>query len=61
MHTTCTRDGIIFRGAFDHREHIWRDWVVVDWGRDGKLPNKVWGFVDLRQLPGSMQVNYGGL
>jgi len=61
MHTTYTRDGIIFRGAFDYREHIWRDWVVVDWGRDGKLPNKIWGFVDLRQLPGSMQVNYGGL
>jgi hypothetical protein len=61
LHTTYTRDGIIFRGAFDYREHIWRDWVVVDWGRDGKLPNKLWGFVDLRRLPGATQVNYGGV
>ena len=38
---------------------------MVDWGPDGKLPNKVWGFVDLRQLPGSLprhlRVDYGGL
>ena len=65
LHTAYTRDSVIFRGAFDYRNHIWRDWVVVDWGRDGKLPNKIWGFVDLRGLPGSLprhlQVNYGGL
>ena len=34
---------------------------MVDWGRDGKLPNKIWGFVDLRQLPAASRVNYGGL
>ena len=65
LHSTCTRDSIIFRGAFDYRDHIWRDWVVVDWGRDGKLPNKLWGFVDLRELPANLprhlQANYGGI
>ena len=65
LHSTYTRDSIIFRGAFDYRDHIWRDWVVVDWGRDGKLPNKIWGFVDLRELPANLprnsQINCGGL
>jgi len=65
LYTTYTRDGIIFRGAFDYRNHIWRDWVVVDWGKDGKLPNKLWGFVDLRAIPSNLprhlQLNYGGL
>ena len=65
LHSTCTRDRIIFRGAFDYRDHIWRDWVVVDWGRHGQLPNKIWGFVDLRGLPADLprnqQLNFGGI
>ena len=41
---------------------MWRDWVVVDWGYDGgKLPAKLWGFVDLRTLPENSGISYGGL
>jgi len=65
LHNTCTHDRIIFRGAFDYRDHIWRDWVVVDWGRHGQLPNKMWGFVDLRGLPADLprnqQLKFGGV
>lgn len=55
------RDGTIFRGSLSYRNEIWRDWVVVDWDDWGHLPNKIWGFVDLRQLPRNSGINYGGL
>jgi hypothetical protein len=65
LRTKHTRDGTIFRASFDYRGHIWRDWVIVDWGRDGKLPNKLWGFVDFRGLPANLprhsQINFGGI
>jgi hypothetical protein len=45
-----------FRGS------VWRDWVVVDWGSGhGKLPNKIWGFVDLSKLSNSRRINFGGV
>ena len=40
---------------------VWRDWVLVDWDDDGILPNKIWGFIDLRQLPENTNIEYGGL
>jgi len=65
LHSTHTRDRIVFPGAFDCRDHIWRDWVVVDWGRHGQLPNKMWGFADLRgppaDLPRNQQLNFGSI
>ena len=65
LYSCYTRNGHIFRGDFNYRGNIWRDWVVVNWGRDGKLPNRIYGFVDLRGLPNDLQgprrVSYGGL
>ena len=34
---------------------------MVDWDGYGKLPNKVWGFVDLSCLPEDNEINFGGL
>lgn len=45
----------MFRGG------VWRDWVMIDWGPDGVLPNKIWGFVDLTGLPQDSGVDYGGV
>ena len=45
------RQGQIFRGQNKFRGRVWRDWALVDWGDDGILPVKIWGFVDLRGLP----------
>jgi len=59
------RAGHLFRGGVSYRTSVWRDWVIVDWHRDGKLPNRIYGFVDLRALPAhltrSNHVNCGGL
>ena len=61
----CTRyfdeNKTIFRGDPDFTGRPWRDWVMVDWGDDGVLPGKVWGFVDLRKLPEGNEVHCGGL
>jgi len=61
----CNRAGHLFRGDVSHCASAWRDWAIVDWHRDGKLPNRVCGFVDLRALPAhltrSNRVNCGGL
>ena len=63
--SSCTRNGHIFRGDFNYRGNVWRDWVVVNWGKDDKLPNRIYGFLALRGLPADLQgprrINYGGL
>ena len=61
LRTNHSRNGQIFRGHVHHSGGVWRDWVIVDWDEDGKLPNKVWGFVDLSFLPEDSGVDYGGL
>lgn len=62
LRTTHEREGTIFRAHLDFHGSSWRDWVVVDWDTYGKLPNKIWGFVDLSQLPsGRNGLEYGGL
>ena len=61
-HTTCHIEGEIFRGAPMHSGPVWRDWVVIDWGEDGVLPCKIWGFVDLRGISEQeTDANIGGL
>lgn len=60
--TMFRKDGVIYRGTAHYGGGVWRDWVIVDWyGSDGKLPNKIWGFVDLRELPPDNELEYGGL
>ena len=29
----------------------WRDWVIIDWQEVGELPAKIWGFLDLNDIP----------
>ena len=55
------REGQIFRGTHSYLGQPWRDWVMIDWGSDGTLPAKIWGFVDLRALPARSGIQYGGL
>jgi hypothetical protein len=55
------REGQIFRGTHNYLGQPWRDWVQIDWGRDGVLPAKIWGFVDLTGLPAKSGLQYGGL
>ena len=63
LYSCYTRNGVIFRGDLSYRGNVWRDWVIINWGRDGKLPNKIWGFVDLRELPDNLprrsRIHYG--
>jgi len=61
LRTNHYRNGQIFRGHVHLKGGVWRDWVIVDWDDDGKIPNKIWGFVDLSWLPEDSGINYGGL
>jgi hypothetical protein len=61
VHSKHKRSGQIFHANVAFRGNVWRDWVWVDWGQDGTLPNKLWGFVDLSGLPPNSKVNYGGI
>jgi hypothetical protein len=58
---TLKGKGVIFRSSLSYHGRIWRDWVMVDWGDDGVLPNKIYGFLDCRELPRNFRLNYGGL
>jgi len=61
LHTFHRRNGQIFRANASFKGTVWRDWVHVDWGADGILPCKIWGFVDLQDVPNNFQLHYGGL
>jgi hypothetical protein len=55
------RQGQIFRGQNKFRGQVWRDWALIDWGEEGELPCKIWGFVDLRALPRDHNAVLGNL
>ena len=62
VHSKLTRREQIFRANVSFQGGVWRDWVWIDWGIGcGHLPNKIWGFVDLSDLPPKFKINYGGL
>jgi hypothetical protein len=62
VRTEHSRNGETFRAHIKYRGDVWRDWVEVDWGDEwGKLPNKIWGFVDLSYVPEEINEHYGGL
>ena len=55
-------DSHLFRGHMHFRGSVWRDWVVVDWGAGfGKIPNKIWGFVDFSKLRNNSRIKFGGI
>jgi hypothetical protein len=61
--TEHKRGNIMFRGHPNHRgEGAWKDWAIMDWGHGwGKLPSRIWCFVDLRGLnPNAPALQYGG-
>ena len=57
------RKGVLFRGTSYFNGGVWRDWVKVNWGDEGVLPNKIWGFIDLASGDtGKLStVTYGGV
>ena len=61
VRTEHKRNNAVFRAHTKYRGSVWRDWVEIDWGEaDGKLPAKIWGFVDLEWLPQDNGVSFGG-
>ena len=61
LYSIHKRQDIIFRGQGKYRGKPWRDWAIVDWGKEGKLPCKIWGFVNLAGISQSIRVDYGGI
>jgi hypothetical protein len=63
IYTCHRRDKQIFRGHPNFRgKGHWRDWVWVDWGREGQFPCQIWCFVVLKDLPqGRNTIDYGGI
>jgi len=56
------RNGQLFRGHMRFRGSVWRDWVMVDWGAGyGKIPNKIWGFMDLSKLRKNSRIKFGDI
>ena len=61
LHTLHKRDGLKFRASPKFMNEIWRDWVMIDWGQDGEQACKLYGFVDLTQIPEDSSIEYGGI
>ena len=61
IHTMITRNGQIFRGHPNYRGGgPWKDWVWVDYGKDGEFPCHIWCFVVIPEL-GGRRIDYGGV
>jgi hypothetical protein len=53
------RNGQIFRSHPNFRgKGPWRDWVMIHWST-GDFPAKIWGFLDLSELPGYISIKVG--
>ena len=61
VRTEHTRNGHKFRAHMKYRGNVWRDSVEIDWGDDGYLPCKIWGFADLRGLPENNGISFAGI
>jgi hypothetical protein len=61
VRTTIWLNGVLYHGSPMYSGAPWRDWVIVDWGDDGYLPAKIWGFVNLETLPQNNNMVCGGL
>jgi hypothetical protein len=61
VRTMIWLNGVLYCGSPMYRGEPWRDWVIVDWGDDGYLPAKIWGFVNLETLPQNNKIVCGGL
>ena len=61
MYSVHTRGDQIFRGHGYFCGKPWQDWALIDWGLDGKLPAKIWGFLDLSALSVYNCPSYGGI
>jgi len=51
LFTEHKRNGVIFRGTPYLYNRPWRDWVIIDWGKEGKLPAQIHIFVNLDNIP----------
>jgi hypothetical protein len=50
------RSGQIFRSHPNFRgKGAWRDWVMINWST-GDAPAKIWGFIDLSELPTGVKI-----
>ena len=61
LRTLHKRGGLKFRASPCFMKEIWRDWVMVNWGEHGEEACKIYGFVDLTQIPQNCSINYGGI
>ena len=59
IRTELVRKNTIFCASNWYCKGVWRDWVEIDWGEEGLLPCKIWGFIDLTALDPELGVNYG--
>ena len=56
VRSVCKRKDLIFRASTDFQKHTWRDWALIDWDEEGKLPCHILGFVDLSALPNDLDI-----
>jgi len=61
IRTEFSKNGNIFRASCKYQAGVWRDWARIDWGDDGQLPNKIWGFVDFSHIRPNNKVEIGGI
>jgi len=62
VRTVLKHNNMLYRGDPLFNGKVWRDWVMINWGGEyGVLPNKIYGFVDLSDVPNEFRIDMGGL
>ena len=59
IRTELKRNNTIFRASTNFNGKVWRDWAIIDWAVEGKLPAKIWGFLDLGDVAIDAGITYG--
>ena len=59
MYSLHKRNKVIFRSTMCLHGEVWRDWALINFGPNCKLPCHIHGFLDLKFLPGKIRVDVG--
>jgi hypothetical protein len=62
IYSSIIQNNVLYRSTECYHKAVWRDWVMINWEEDGLLPSRIWGFVNLCDLPtNGCTIDFGGI
>jgi hypothetical protein len=62
IYSSIIHNNVLYRSTECYHKEVWRDWVMINWEEHGLLPSRIWGFVNLCDLPtDGCAFDFGGI